>query len=98
MRGTSLTVIWLGGLAVGFFGVLSIAARYGCASSAHGLACRKSGSALGVLIVLGVVAIVTAVTVTTHHRSPRNVLIAATLGIVALLACYLAAHALLATA
>ncbi|HJQ41785.1 MAG TPA: hypothetical protein VJ831_01755 [Jatrophihabitantaceae bacterium] len=91
-------MVWLGGLVVGFFGVLSVAARYGCANSAHGLACRKSGSALGVLIVLGVVAIVTAVTVATHNRAPRTVLIAATVAVAALLACYLAAHALLATA
>jgi hypothetical protein len=98
VRGTSLVLVWLGGVAVGFFGILSIAARYGCARSATGLACRKSGSALGIVIVLAVVAIVTAVTVATHDRSPRTIVVATAFGALGLVGCYFCAHALLNTA
>jgi FtsH-binding integral membrane protein len=98
MRGSALALVWLGGLAAGFFAILSIAARYGCGRSSHGLACRQSGSALGAALIAAVVAVVTAVTVVTHGRSTRGVWAAAAVGAVALIGCYLGARALIATA
>jgi hypothetical protein len=98
IRGFSLALIWVGGLAAGFFGILGVAARYGCARSAHGLACRQSGSVLGFVIIAAVVAVVTAFTVFTHGRGARAVSVAALLGCVALVGCYACAHALIATA
>jgi hypothetical protein len=98
VRGSALTLVWLGGIAVGFFGILSVAARYGCSRSAHGLACRQSGSLLGGVIIAAVVAVVTAVTVYTHGRSSRVVGVAAAVGLVLLVACYYCAHALISTA
>jgi hypothetical protein len=90
--------VWLGGLAAGFFGILGAGARYSCGPSAKGLACRPAGSALGAVIVLGVIATVTTVTVLTHDSRPRRLALSAVLGAVALLGCYLGAHALIATA
>jgi hypothetical protein len=98
VRASALTVIWVGGIAAGFFAILSVAARYGCSRSAHGLACRQSGSALGVVIIAVVVAVVTAVTVFTHGRSSRVIGIAAAVGAAMLVGCYYCAHALIATA
>ena len=98
VRGSALTVVWLGGLVVGFFGILSVAARYGCARSAHGLACRQTGSLLGIVIVVAVVAVVTAVTVYSHGRSTRAIGVSAAVGLALLVACYWCAHALIATA
>ncbi|MCU1659000.1 MAG: hypothetical protein JWO57_3656 [Pseudonocardiales bacterium] len=97
-RGTALLVIWLGGLAAGFFAILSAAARYSCGHTARGLACRPAGSALGVVMILFVIAIVTAVTVLTHDRGPRRLVAVTVLGALALLACYVAAHTLIGTA
>ena len=91
-------MVWLGGVGAGFFAILSVAARYGCARSAHGLACRQSGSALGIVIVAAVVAVVTTVTVYTHGRTTRAVGVAAALGLALLAGCYYCAHALIATA
>ena len=98
VRGSALVVIWLGGLTAGFFSILSVAARYGCARSAHGLACRQSGSALGVVLIVAVIAVVTTVTIATHDRGLRRVSVTAGLGALALIGCYLGAHALIATA
>jgi hypothetical protein len=96
-RGSALVLIWLGGLAAGFFAILSAAARYSCGPTAHGLACRPAGSALGLVIALCVVATVTTVTVFTHDRGPRRLVGMTGLGATALLACYLGAHALVGT-
>jgi len=98
VRGTALVVIWVGGLAAGFFAILRIAARFGCARSSHGLACGSSGSAVGAGLTVAVIAVVTTVTIATHDRSPRRVAITATLGALALAGCYLGAHALIDTA
>ncbi|MDT4891754.1 MAG: hypothetical protein QOE97_789 [Pseudonocardiales bacterium] len=98
MRATALVLVWVGGLVVGFFGILSVGARYGCSHSATGLACRTSGSTLGIVVVVLVIAVVTAVTVGTHGREPRAIAVATVLGAVGLSACYVCAHALLATA
>ena len=96
-RGSALTLIWLGGLVTGFYGVLSVAARYGCGRSAHGLGCKTSGSALGGLIVRAVIAVVTTVTVVTHDRDGRRIGIAAGLGFIGLAVCFICAQALIAT-
>jgi len=98
VRGSALAVIWLGGLAAGFFAILSVAARFGCSHSSHGLACKQSGSMLGGVLIIAVIAIVTTVTVATHDRGPRRVAIMSTVAALALLGCYLAAHALIGTA
>ncbi|PZS16574.1 MAG: hypothetical protein DLM57_10130 [Pseudonocardiales bacterium] len=92
-------LVWVGGLAAGFFALLSVAARYTtCSTGAHGLACRPAGTAIGASIVFGVIATVTAATVFTHDRGPRRSAAWGVLGVTALGACYLAAHALLDTA
>lgn len=91
--------VWAGGLAAGFFALLSVAARYtACSSGAPGLACRPAGTAIGASIVFGVIATVTATTVLSQDRGPRLSVIYGVLGLAALGACYLAAHALLGTA
>jgi hypothetical protein len=77
--------------------LLGAAARYGCGSSDTGLACRTSGSVLGILIVVGVIAVVTAVTVLTHERPPRRVVITGGVGLAALALCLIAARSLLGT-
>jgi hypothetical protein len=98
-RAGALTFVWLGGLAAGFFALLSVAARYTtCTPTAHGLACRPVGTAIGGSLVIGVIATVTAATVLTHGRGPRRSATWGLLGVMALGACYLAAHALLDTA
>jgi hypothetical protein len=98
VRTSALLLVWVGGLVVGFFGILSAGARYGCSHTAKGLACRTSGSALGVALVVAVIAVVTAVTVATHGRQPRTIAVVTVLGGLGLSACYACAHALLATA
>ena len=98
-RAGALILVWLGGLVAGFFALLSVAARYTtCATSAHGLACRPVGTAIGGSLVIGVIATVTAATVLTHDQGPRRSAIWGLLGVVVLGACYLGAHALLDTA
>jgi hypothetical protein len=92
-----VAVVWLGGLGAGFFGLLGAAAKYGCGANDHGLACRTSGSVVGVLIVVAVVIVVTAVTVLTHERTPRGVVVAGGLGLVVLVLCFVAARLLLGT-
>jgi multisubunit Na+/H+ antiporter MnhB subunit len=77
--------------------LLSAAARYGCGASDTGLACRPSGSVVGVVIVLAVILVVTAVTVLTQDRPPRRLFTVAALGLLALLLCFIAARSLLAT-
>jgi hypothetical protein len=92
-------LVWAGGLSAGFFALLSVAARYtSCSASAHGLACRPAGTAIGSSLVLGIIATVTAATVLTHDRGPGRSAAWGVLGVAALGACYLAAHALLGTA
>ena len=97
-RGGALLLVWLGGLGAGFFAILSAASRFSCAPSARGLACRPAGSALGVGMVLAVIGTVTAVTVLTHDRGPRRLVISTMLGVLGLLGCYLGAPALTRTA
>jgi hypothetical protein len=92
-----LVVVWLAGLAAGFYTLLSIAARYGCGSNQHGLACGNGGSAVGVLLLLGVIATVTTVTVVLHGRTPTRAVMIGLCGLVALAAAAFGAHALLNT-
>lgn len=98
MRASALTVVWLCGIVVGFFGILSVATRYGCSRTARGLACQQSGSLLGGVIIVAVVAVVTAVTIYTHNRDSRLVGIASAMGLAVLVGCYYCANALIATA
>ncbi|HKC28180.1 MAG TPA: hypothetical protein VKB75_09230 [Jatrophihabitans sp.] len=97
IRVSMIGLVWLVGLAAGFFSILAAAARYGCGRNDSGLACRTSGSALGVLLVIAVISIVAAVTVMTHDRPARRVVIAGGIGLAALVACLVAASGLLGT-
>jgi hypothetical protein len=98
-RASALVLVWLGGLAAGFFALLGVGARYtSCSAGAHGLACRPAGTAVGGLIVLGVIATVTTATVLTHNRAPSRIMAWAVFGVTALGGWYFAAHALLDTA
>jgi hypothetical protein len=91
-------VLWLAGLGVGFYAILGAGARYGCARNDKGLACRTSGSALGVLIVVAVVLVVTAGTVLAQDaRSWRARIGRIAAALVLLAACLFGAHALLST-
>ena len=102
-RGTRLValavvvVVWLCGLAAGFYALLGIAARYGCGSNNHGLGCGNGGSAVGVALLIGVIASVTSVTVLVHGRSRLRILLIGVIGLFALAACALGSHALLNT-
>src|SRR2546423_6448637 len=60
-RLTALAVFWAAGLMVGFFAVLSAAAKFSCARTARGLACRPAGTVLAVGLVITVILIVAAV-------------------------------------
>jgi hypothetical protein len=97
-RGTALAAIWLGGLAAGFFAILAAAARYSCAPSAHGLACRSAGTAVSGGLIISVIAIVTVVTVATHDSDHRRLVAWTGAGVLGLIACYFGAHAVIATA
>jgi hypothetical protein len=97
VRLATVAVVWLAGLAAGFFALLSAAAKYGCGGSDDGLACHTSGSLLGVLLVVLVIAVVTAVTVLSDDRASRSVLILGAAGLAALLICFVAARMLLDT-
>ena len=52
IRLSAVALVWLGGLAAGFFALLSAAARYGCGPEDDGFACQTSGSFVGILIVV----------------------------------------------
>ena len=93
----SIALIWLAGLLAGCYALLSVGARYGCGSSQHGLGCRNAGSAIGVALVVGVIATVTAVTTLLHQRAPAHALLITVAGLVALAGCAVGAHALLGT-
>jgi hypothetical protein len=98
IRVGTVLLVWLCGLAAGFYGLLAAAARYGCGVHQTGLACRGSGSLIGILIVIVVIAVVTAVTIVVPNRPPRGVLIAGGAGLAALVLCLVAARSVLATA
>jgi hypothetical protein len=93
----TVIVVWAAGLAAGFYALLGVAARYGCSSSHHGLGCGNGGTAVGVVLVLAVIATVSTVTVLAHGRTPARVLAIGVCGLAVLVACYFGTHALLDT-
>jgi hypothetical protein len=97
IRRFTVSVIWLAGLAAGFFALLGAAAKYGCTNGNNGFGCRTSGSVAGMLLVAAVIAVVIAATVLTHDRPRRRVLIVGAAGFAALAICFAAAQALLAS-
>lgn len=96
-RRYTLAIVWLAGLAAGFFAILASFAGYGCSSNDNGLACRTSGTLVAVLVVVVVIAVVTAVTVFTYEREPRLIVLAGGGALLALVLCYFAARGLLST-
>jgi hypothetical protein len=93
-----LVLVWLAGLTVGIFGMICVGARYAsCSATNTALACTSSGTALSVLLVVGVIATVTAVTVATHGRDRRALALVAVAGLVILGLLYLGTRAILAT-
>lgn len=99
VRGIAVAAVWVAGLGAGFFALLGAATKYtSCSASSTGLACRSSGTVLGVLLVVAVVATVTTVTVVTHGRPPARVARAAGIGLVTLALLYLLAQRLIGTA
>lgn len=98
IRLSAVGVVWLGGLTAGFYSLLSAAAKYGCGASDDGFACHGSGSVVGVLLVVAVIAIVTGVTVMTQDRAARGIVVVSGIGLAALVVCFVAARSLLATA
>jgi hypothetical protein len=98
-RLTALAVFWAAGLLVGFFAVLSAAAKFSCARTARGLACRPAGTVLAVGLVIAVIVIVAVVTALAHDsRAHRRLIVLVAGGVVALGVCFLGAQALLGTA
>ncbi|HZC69647.1 MAG TPA: hypothetical protein VE442_03025 [Jatrophihabitans sp.] len=98
VRLATVGVVWLAGLGAGFFAFLAGVARSGCSSGDDAFACHTSGSVVGWLLVAAVIAVVTAVTLTTLNRPARGVLIIGSLAFAALVCCFVAAHSLMATA
>jgi hypothetical protein len=98
-RFAALAALWVAGLVVGFFALLSVGAKFSCSRTARGLACRPAGTVLAVGLVIVVILIVAGVTALAHDpRAHRRLIILVTGGVVALGACYLGAQALLGTA
>jgi hypothetical protein len=97
IRLSTVSVVWVCGLAAGYFGLLGATAKYGCTKGADGFGCRTSGSIVGIVIVIAVIAIVIAVTTLTIDRPRRRVLIVGGFGLLALAACFTLAQVLLAT-
>lgn len=97
IRLATVLLVWLAGLAAGFFAILASFVRFGCGDGDDGLACQNSGTALAIAVVVGVIAIVTVVTVLTYEREPRRIVITGVGGLIALAALFLAARSLLST-
>jgi uncharacterized membrane protein len=97
IRISTVSVIWLCGLGAGFVALLAAAAKYGCAASNDGFGCGASGEVVGVVLVITVIAVVILVTLMTHDRPARRVLTVGGFGLAALVLCFVAAHAVLAT-
>lgn len=93
-----LALVWLCGIAAGLFALLSAGARYTtCSAGSASLACTGSGTALGALLVVAVVAGVTVATLVSYGRERRTLLVIGGAALVLQLGLLLAAHALLAT-
>ncbi|MEO8888732.1 MAG: hypothetical protein ABI301_04580 [Jatrophihabitantaceae bacterium] len=98
VRGTTLLLVWLAGIGAGLFALLGAAAKYTtCSSKATTLACRSSGTTLGGVLVVAVVAVVTTITVATHGRDRRWIMIAGVIALALLAALFIASRALLST-
>jgi hypothetical protein len=97
VRFVAVAVVWFGGLAAGFVGMLAAAAHYGCGIHDSGLACERSGSVCGALIVVAVVAVVVAVTMLTFDRPARRVLVVSGIGFALLAVLFALAAVLLST-
>jgi hypothetical protein len=93
----TLAFVWLCGLAAGLYAVLAAAAKYGCMSGDHAIGCETSGSVLGIVLLVTVIATVTVVTLATSNRPARGVLVIGGLGVAALAICAFAAGSLLST-
>ena len=98
IRLSTVALVWICGLAAGLYATLAAAAKYGCMSGDQALACKTSGSVLGIVLLITVIAIVTVVTLATMNRPARPLLVIGGLGILALAICAVAAASLLATA
>lgn len=91
-------LVWLAGLTVGIFGMICVGARYAsCSPTNTALACQSSGTTLSVLLIVGVILTVTAVTVATHGRDRRALALVTLAGLVVLGLLYLGTRAILAT-
>jgi hypothetical protein len=97
IRLSTVAVVWLCGLAAGLYAALAAVAKYGCVSGDRSLGCQTSGSVLGIVLFITVLAVVTLVTLATMHRPARPVLIIGGLGVAALAICTVAAVSLLST-
>ena len=97
IRWSTVTFVWLCGLAAGFYAALAAAAKYGCMSDDRAVGCTTSGSVLGIVLLVTIIAIVTVVTLTTANVLERRVLIIGAIGVGALAICTVAAAGLLAT-
>jgi hypothetical protein len=94
----ALVLVWLAGLIVGIFGMICVGARYAsCSSTNSGLACHSSGTALSVLLIVGVIATVTAVTIAIPGRNLRTLALVSITGLLVLGLLYLGTRAILAT-
>jgi hypothetical protein len=98
IRLSTVSLIWICGLAAGFFGLLGAAARYSCSAHEKGFGCRTSGTVVGILVLLAVIVVVTAVTVLTYDRPARRVVTVGAVGFAVLLVCFAVARVLVATA
>jgi hypothetical protein len=96
-RIVAIAVVWFAGLWAGFFGILSAVAKYGCSGNDDGLACQTSGSMLGIVLVVVVIALVTTATVLMLGQPARRVVPVGAVGVVALIVCFVAARVLLDT-
>ena len=95
---STVAAVWVVGLAAGFYSVLAATAKFGCIDGNRALACRASGSVLGLVLLCAVVAIVTVATVLIGRRPARPVLVIGGTGVAALAACLILAWRLVSTA
>ena len=77
----AITVFWVLGLVAGFVCTLGVAARFGCDAGATGLACKNTGSALGLALVVAIVITVGVSTVFAFEARDRTRSWATCLGI-----------------
>jgi hypothetical protein len=99
LRWTAVAVVWAAGVAAGLFALLAGGSRFAtCSAHATGLACRSTGTALAVLLLLAVVAVVSTATVLAVSRTPAHLVVLTVVALVLLAGCLIGARSLLATA